>query len=148
MIPIRTILSEWKKIVSKLNDKGVPLPMVRDPNTLEGSVSLTLVVVSSLLVAIGIVGKWSKWLGDIDMNNALQFFYASCTLYFGHGWVHKAETADKESDDSGLKADDPDAPAKAPQRGMVPPQIQSPGHGNASGRDPKGTNGKTKKGPC
>lgn len=97
-------LSKWKAFVVKMNDKGVPLPMVRDPNTLEGSVSLTLVVMSSFLVAVGIVGKWSKSLGDIDMNNALQFFYASCTLYFGHNWVHK-QTKDNVATEDEIDAD-------------------------------------------
>lgn len=88
---LSAILSKWKKFVVSMNDKGIPVPMVRDPNTLEGSVSLSLVCVSTLLVVVGIVGKWSGHLGGIDMVNAMQFFYASCTLYFGHSWVHKAD---------------------------------------------------------
>lgn len=88
---LSTILGKWKQFIVKMNDKGIPVPMVRDPNTLEGSVSLSLVCVSTLLVVIGIVGKWSGHLGGIDMVNAMQFFYASCTLYFGHSWVHKVD---------------------------------------------------------
>lgn len=92
---LATILSKWRQFIVKMNDKGIPVPMVRDPNTLEGSVSLSLVCVSTLLVVVGIVGKWSGHLGGIDMVNAMQFFYASCTLYFGHTWVHKeAKPAD------------------------------------------------------
>jgi hypothetical protein len=102
---LSSILAKWKKFVVNMNDKGVPLPMVRDPNTLEGSVSLTLVVLSSIMVMVGIVGKWSGWLGGIDMVNAMQFFYASCTLYFGHTWVHK---------DSKDSAPAPDAPKDPP----------------------------------
>ena len=90
---MRNLFKRWKEFVIKMNDKGIPIPMVRDPNTLEGSVSLSLVCVSTLLIVVGIVGKWSGHLGGIDMVNAMQFFYASCTLYFGHSWVHKDERA-------------------------------------------------------
>lgn len=79
----------WMKFVGQMNSKGVPMPMVRDPKNGLGSVSLTLVFISSLLVIIGIVGKWSKFLGDIDIANALQFFYASSALYFGRQWQLK-----------------------------------------------------------
>jgi len=80
---INPFLEKWKAFVIKMNDKGIPLPMVRDPGTLEGSVSLTLVVISSMLVIIGIVGKWSGKLGGIDMDNAMQFLWTSCSLYWG-----------------------------------------------------------------
>ena len=105
LMKISAMLNKWKQFVVRMNDKGIPVPMVRDPNTLEGSVSLSLVCVSTLLVVVGIVGKWSGKLGGIDMVNAMQFFYASCTLYFGHSWVHKSEETPK-----GDAVDNPDAP--------------------------------------
>lgn len=108
---ISKLIKGWKSFVSKMNDKGIPLPMVRNPNTLEGDVALTLVVMSSALLMVGIVGKWGGWLGGIDMQTAKEFFYASCTLFFGHSWVHKkAGAADLEAPEgSDQKADDPDA---------------------------------------
>lgn len=93
---LSTVLSKWKQFVVNMNDKGIPIPMARDPNTLEGSPALSLVCVSTLLIVVGIVGKWSGHLGGIDMVNAMQFFYASCTLYFGHSWVHKDSTSAPE----------------------------------------------------
>lgn len=93
-----------------MNDKGIPLPMVRDPNTLEGSVSLTLVVMSSFLVVVGIVGKAAGFIGGIDMSSAFNFFYASTTLYFGHTWINKEPKDEPKADPKVLpKVDDPDA---------------------------------------
>lgn len=109
---LKDIYTKWRDLVEKLNDKGVPLPMVRDPQTLEGSVSLTLVVISSMLVIAGIMGKWSGKLGGIDMNSAFNFFYASTTLYFGHGWVHnkdKSQLGTEDPQPTKPKVDDPDA---------------------------------------
>jgi len=108
---IGDLVSKWKEFVEKMNDKGIPLPMVRDPQTLEGSVSLTLVCMSSFLVVVGIVGKASGLIGGIDMNSAFNFFYASTTLYFGHSWVHKEPSATvvAKEEAKAAKVDDPDA---------------------------------------
>jgi hypothetical protein len=77
----------WKDLVNRANSQGIPIPMLRYKG--EGNPALTVFVISSALVIVGIVGKWAGYLGGIDMNNAMQFFYASSTLFFGHSWVHK-----------------------------------------------------------
>lgn len=81
----------WEKVeqISRnANMFGVNVPMVKDPKTGMGSVSLTLVFISSVLVVVGLVGKWSGYLG-MDINNALEFFYASSALYFGRKWTNR-----------------------------------------------------------
>jgi hypothetical protein len=65
---------------------------VRDPRTLEGSVSLTLVFLSSLWVQLGLLGRVADAFKGIDLNNALQFFYACSALYFGTTWTGKDGT--------------------------------------------------------
>lgn len=87
---VKILYDKWKILVEKANSMGVPLPTVRDPKTGTGSISLTLVFISSLLVIIGIVGKWSNIAGNIDMNNAMEFLYASLGLYFGRQWQSKS----------------------------------------------------------
>jgi hypothetical protein len=82
-IDINNLTSKWKDFITKMNDKGIAVPTIRDPDTGEGSVSLTLVFISSFLVIVGILSKWSGKLGGVDIDNALQFFYASASLYFG-----------------------------------------------------------------
>lgn len=89
----KLLYDKWKKLVNRANKYGVPLPTVRDPKTGIGSISLTLLTISASLVVIGIVGKWSKIAGAIDMNNAMEFFYTACALYFGRQWqVRSTET--------------------------------------------------------
>ncbi len=90
--------AKWKEIVSKANENGIPLPMVRDPKTKVGSVSLTMVVVSfglmaaCTLIAIAlVVNKWGNFFSDKDAIGSLKeaFFMAlqmatlSCGLYWG-----------------------------------------------------------------
>ncbi len=91
--------------------------MVKDPKTGMGSVSLTLVFISSIMVILGLVGKWSGRLGTIDINNSLEFFYASSALYFGRNWKKGGASEDlseEEEENSGEpskveKVDNPDA---------------------------------------
>jgi hypothetical protein len=105
---------KWLEVVSAANSKGIPVPQVRDPKTGIGSVSLTLVTLSTVLVIVGIIGKWAGKLGGIDINSALQFFYASCALYFGRNISTKQTAAannDKSTDTNvGANVDNPDAP--------------------------------------
>lgn len=113
----------WKKLsglVAVANKYGIPIPMVRDPKTGIGSVSLTLVFISSIMVILGLVGKWSGRLGTIDIHNALEFFYASSALYFGRNWKTGASVKDEVVEDTTAgepechhkeaAVDNPDAP--------------------------------------
>lgn len=109
-------LQGWKDFIGKMNEKGIPVPTIRDPKTGFGSISLTLVFISSLLVIIGIVGKWSAKLGDIDMANAMQFFWTACALYWGRKFQSKDGStfgdigqADVKSNPIASKLDNPDA---------------------------------------
>lgn len=96
----------WAKILAltkSANMNGINVPMVKDPKTGIGSVSLTLVLISSIMVILGLVGKWSGRLGIVDIHNALEFFYASSALYFGRNW----KSATGKSLDKNEQADEP-----------------------------------------
>lgn len=102
----------WLKFLAltkSANVYGINLPMVKDPKTERGSVSLTLVFISSITVILGLVGKWSGKLGIVDINNALEFFYASSFLYFGRNWKTSAPSKD-DPKDGAPKVDDLELP--------------------------------------
>jgi hypothetical protein len=102
----------WNELVNKLNTKGIPLPTIRDPKTKEGSVSLTLVFISFNMVLVGLVGKWAGALGGIDLNQALNLFYACAALYWGRKIQGGDSTSQKPQDpsasDATQKVDSPD----------------------------------------
>lgn len=93
------IIAKWKEFVAKLNSAGVPIPMVRDPKTKMGSVSLTMVVVSFSAMIIPILMAMAlainKWGGFFDsdssaLNDIKEAFWMafdaaglSTSLYFG-----------------------------------------------------------------
>ncbi len=71
------------KFVEFCTKKGIPVITFRDPVTQQPSASFSLLVVSSGLVIFGLINKMAKLVDGIDINNALQFFYACAGLYFG-----------------------------------------------------------------
>lgn len=102
----RKLFEKWKNFVALLNKKGVPAPTIRDPKTGQGSVSLTLVFISSAIVIVGIIGNWSAKLGNVDMANAMQFFWTACTLYWGRKFQYRPDDTSPKAQD---KIDNPDA---------------------------------------
>lgn len=71
-----------KKFVEFCTKKGIPVVTFRDPVTQLPSASFTLLVVSSGLVIFGLINKIAKLVDGVDIDNALQFFYACAGLYF------------------------------------------------------------------
>lgn len=63
--------------------KGIPVPILRDAVTQKPSASFTLLVISSGIVIFGLLNKVAKLVDGVDIDNALQFFYACAGLYFG-----------------------------------------------------------------
>lgn len=72
-----------KQILADLHSKGILLPTIRDPRTGVGSISLTMMFISFNMVFVGLIGKWSKALGEIDTQQAIYWFMVCAGLYFG-----------------------------------------------------------------
>lgn len=77
-------LKEFRdKLTEFCTKKGIPVVVFRDPVTQQPSASFSLLVVSSGLVIFGLINKIAKLVDGVDIDNALQFFYACAGLYFG-----------------------------------------------------------------
>ena len=74
---IQLQLTEW------CTKKGIPVPILRDAISQKPSASFTLLVISSGLVIFGLLNKIAKFVDGVDIDNALEFFYACAGLYFG-----------------------------------------------------------------
>lgn len=93
------IVGKWKELVDKANTKGIPVPVVRDPKTGMGSITATLVVVSSGLCAISILMMLAVFLSKMTafftlndatfnimkeaFSSSMQFFVAAIGAYLG-----------------------------------------------------------------
>ena len=78
-----SLKEKWLQFVNNMNQFGIPIPLIRSPNTGLGSVSLTLVFISFNLVIVGLIGRYSKLLEGVDVTQALYLFQTSAALYFG-----------------------------------------------------------------
>jgi hypothetical protein len=75
-----------KELVARLNKYGIPLPMIRDPKTGLGSVSLTLVLLSSVYVQLALLNMFAQMFQGVDIVNALYWHGMSLALYFGRSF--------------------------------------------------------------
>ena len=90
----------FKKFIERMNKYGVPVPTARDPKTGLGSVSFSLVCVSSLIVVFALLNMFAKLVQGVDVVNALYWNGMCLALYFGRS--HKKDeigpSTSKESD--------------------------------------------------
>ena len=79
---LQQIKDKLASFARKLNEQGIPIPLLADPKTKLGSVSLTLLFLSSIYVQFGLINKFAKIVDGVDMNNALEWFLITSGLYF------------------------------------------------------------------
>jgi hypothetical protein len=77
------MIAKLKSIIKQLQDKGLPIIILRDNLTGKPSITYSFFVLSGLMVVLGLIGKFAKLSGGIDMDNALLFYYASSATYLG-----------------------------------------------------------------
>lgn len=76
-------MEKLKALFRKMNDLGIPMPMLRDPKTGKASVTLTMMMLSFNTALLGQLGKVTKVLGDVDMTSAIVLFTTTAGLYLG-----------------------------------------------------------------
>lgn len=91
------MLDKIKEIIDKMNSRGIPAPMVRDPVSQIPSVTLTMVVVSFGMCVIGLIGKASGFLGGVDMSQAITLFGVAGGMYLGRRFQSGDKTVKFES---------------------------------------------------
>ena len=91
-----------------LNKYGIPLPMIRDPKTGLGSVSLTLVFLSSIYVQLALINAFAQFFKGVDIVNALYWHGMSLALYFGRSF--------KKEDGMHLEKDETESTPKRKSR--------------------------------
>jgi len=77
------VVDKIKEIIKNLQDKGVPVILLQDIITKQPSITFSFFVISGVLVIAGLIGKFAKLSGGIDMENALSFFYGAGAMYLG-----------------------------------------------------------------
>lgn len=85
-----------RKLIKELQEKGLPIIILRDNATGKPSITYSFFVLSGVLVTLGLIGKFAKVSGGIDMDNALSFFYGCGAMYVGRKMTNKNNDSTKE----------------------------------------------------
>jgi hypothetical protein len=93
------MINKIKTFIFNLNEKGVPLPLVRDPNTDQPSVTMTMMLISFTIAAGSLIGKFTNILGDIDTSGANYLFLTSAGLYLGRRMSGDSTKTEIEKDE-------------------------------------------------
>jgi uncharacterized membrane protein YfcA len=72
-----------KNFINSLNEKGIPVPMLRDPRTGQASLTATLVFLSFNTALLGQIGKVTNLFGPVDLVQANYLLMLSLGAYLG-----------------------------------------------------------------
>ena len=92
------MINKIKTFILNLNEKGIPIPLLRDPKLDGPSVSLTLMVIAFVIAAGGLIGKFTKFLGAVDISGANYLFISTAALYFGRKMSGDGKKIEVDSD--------------------------------------------------
>lgn len=76
-------IEKLKQLLLKLNETGIPLPLLRDNATDKGSYTLTMMWVSFNIAILTLAGKVTNLIGDVDYSNVLWLLATTSGLYLG-----------------------------------------------------------------
>lgn len=93
------MIEKLKQFANKLNQAGIPLPLLRDPKYGVSSVSLTMMFGSFVICAVGLIGKASGFLGGVDLSQALTLLGITSALYYGRNFNSQTGEVGKEKEE-------------------------------------------------
>lgn len=106
---IQGIVKYLQTSVRNMNEKGIPIPLGR----LKGRADLvgTMTVVSFGIAAGGTVGKITKFIGEVDLTQAIVLFGICLSAYLGNKKMTigdksvSSEPGETKGDTSGTKSE-------------------------------------------
>jgi hypothetical protein len=91
-------LINWiKNKMQEYNQAGVPIILIKDNATGKGSVSLTLLFISSIYVQVSLLNKYTGTGKGVDPANAFEWFLATSGLYFGRSLSKKVQSIPEQN---------------------------------------------------
>jgi len=81
------VIDKLKSYIQKANEFGIPVGVVRDPATGKGSISATLVVISSIMLIASLVTT------KVSNSGAMEFYALSLAAYLGRKFQTKSGTS-------------------------------------------------------
>jgi len=82
-------MEKIKELIRKMNENGIPVPILQDPIQRQPSVTFTFFFISGMLWTIALVGKWNNVL-SINLSECQEFFSNSAYIYLGRSLIKNA----------------------------------------------------------
>lgn len=82
---MQAFLDKWKLLVNWMSNKGIPIPLLRNPRHNESSVTFTMVIISFLICILALFELFKF----ISFDHSFELFMASSALYFGRNFQKK-----------------------------------------------------------
>jgi hypothetical protein len=92
------MLDKIKEKMKYLNERGFPIPLLRDPKTDMGSVTLTLLFISSNVVLVSLLNSFANIFKGVDTSNSISFFVICLGGYLGRRLQYKNIVIEKSND--------------------------------------------------
>lgn len=75
------MIDRIKDLINKMNEKGIPLPMIRVDG--KPSITATFAFISFNSALLGQIGKVTKIIGEVDTSAANYLFFGCLAAYLG-----------------------------------------------------------------
>jgi len=92
-------IDKIKQIIFDMNEKGIPLPVLRDPDKNGPSLSYMFYYITGWLMVASLVGKLSGLLGTVDTMDAVYAFLAAGGMYHGRKILSDGKSVTVESNE-------------------------------------------------
>lgn len=87
---LKAIFSSMKDFITKMNEQGVPIPLIREKG--QPSLTATMTFLSFNTALLGQIGKITKHFGEIDLTQANYLFMICLGAYLGRRMQGNATT--------------------------------------------------------
>lgn len=77
------MIDKIKEFVLRLNEIGIPVPIIRDGVTGKPSLTFTLCYINGIIALGGLIGKITKLTDGVDLDSAKEMLIVTGSLYLG-----------------------------------------------------------------
>jgi len=76
-------MDKIKQFFNDMNQKGIPVPMARDPKSGQGSITATMFIMTHVACILLLLGKVTNVVGNVDYSQLLWLYGLTGSFYLG-----------------------------------------------------------------
>ena len=98
-----SFINKIKDLCYRANEKGISVPLFRDPDKDGPSISFTFYYLTGFLAIFSLIGKLTKVFGDIDVSGSIYLFLTAAGLYQGRRIMSDGKKVELDAKDKETK---------------------------------------------